>query len=308
MISVALCTYNGERYIRQQLDSILAQTMPVDEIVVHDDRSKDSTCLILESYATKYQQIRIIKNKVNVGHRMNFEKALIECQGDYIFFSDQDDIWETNKVEISVAYLNRTGMYGVYTDGQLIDQNGNRLNETIFSRLKLLPYIDCHLLDKYEFEIICLNGNHVTGATLAITKAAKNLVLPFRTSKYILHDMWIAVKLSSINKFGFINQPLISYRLHTGQECGLDIDPNNTLIDCFLGNGQYDKLLILRKHTYGLIYFCKFDRKERKRIFDLYKQLYYKCLNKKNFVIATLRFLYIELFVFVKYRTGFRIR
>ena len=128
MISVALCTYNGEKYISQQLDSIFSQSMPVDEVVICDDYSEDATCNILEFYAARYPQIRLIKNEINLGFRKNFEKALTECQGDFIFFSDQDDIWDKDKVWICVSYLKETGKYGVYTNGLLIDHNGAYLN------------------------------------------------------------------------------------------------------------------------------------------------------------------------------------
>jgi glycosyltransferase involved in cell wall biosynthesis len=80
MISVALCTYNGEKYIRQQLDSILTQTMPVDEIVIHDDCSTDSTYEILTDYASRYPRIFVRKNSANIGFLKNFENTLAECQ------------------------------------------------------------------------------------------------------------------------------------------------------------------------------------------------------------------------------------
>ena len=203
MISVALCTFNGENYISQQLDSIFNQSMPVDEVVIFDDCSKDSTFAILKSFAAKYSQIRLFKNNNNIGFRMNFEKALAESKGDYIFFSDQDDIWAKDKVAITVDYLHKTGMYGVFSDGKLIDGNGKDLKHTLFSIQKLAPYIKSGLLNKYTFEVLCLKGNFVTGATLAITKAAKEYILPFRTSKYVLHDNWIALKLSAQHKLGY---------------------------------------------------------------------------------------------------------
>ena len=131
MISVALCSYNGEKYIRQQLDSILTQTMPVDEIVIHDDCSTDSTYEILSDYASRYPRIFVRKNNANIGFLKNFENALAECQGDYIFFADQDDIWMKDKVALTVDFLKETGKYGVFSNGQLIDENGNIINQTL---------------------------------------------------------------------------------------------------------------------------------------------------------------------------------
>lgn len=308
MISVVLCTYNGERYIREELDSIISQTLSVDEIIIRDDCSEDSTCVILDEYASRYPIIDFKRNSSNLGFVKNFENSLNECQGDFIFFADQDDIWDVDKVKTCVKYLEKSGMYGVYTDGKLIDEYGKPLGETIFSRIKLNPYIENHILPNYEFEITCLNGNHVTGATLAIIKTAKNLLIPFRTTKYLLHDMWIASKLSSINKLGRIDMPLISYRLHTGQGCGLNMDNNNDiLIGCFQKKGTYENLLKLRYRTIAPIYYFKLGRKERRRIYCLYKSLFMDCLKGGVDLMVMWRFCIMELILFIKTRTGFRI-
>ena len=309
MISVALCTYNGEKYIRQQLDSILFQTIQVDEIVIHDDCSTDSTYEILSDYASRYPQILVRKNNQNIGFRKNFENVLKECQGDYLFFSDQDDVWAKDKVEMTIDYLKTSGMYGVFSDGQLIDENGNNINNTLFSVQKLAPYIKAGLLDKYTFEILCLKGNFVTGAALAITKSAKEYVFPFRTSKHLLHDMWIALKLSELCKLGYIEKPLISYRIHLGQECGLNLeDAKDPLLDCFTGKGDCGYLLKRRRSAAVVFFFCKFGCKERKRLFRTYYYIYSNCvkhsLSKTKYCFL---FLLNEIYSFANSIIGFRI-
>ena len=307
MISVALCTYNGEKYIRQQLDSILNQTMPVDEIVVHDDCSIDSTNSILEDYSKRFPQIKYTRNSYNHGFVKNFEEALNECQGDFIFFSDQDDLWMKDKVEISVQYLIESGMYGVFSDGLLIDHNNCNTGETLFSKLQLPLLIKEGLLDKFDFEILCLNGNYVTGATLAIVKEAKQLVLPF-PFKYVYHDMWIALRLSSIRKLGRIDQPLISYRIHNDQECGLEGVPKNkeSLLKCFHGYGNLNFLIHERRFSVYSIYYCKLKKAARKRIFSVYNELYWKNVKKKCSIKAIMSFFLTEVIVFVKTKTGIR--
>ena len=222
MISVALCTYNGGKYLKQQIDSILSQTMPVDEIVIRDDGSKDSTCAILERYASQFPQINYKRNSTNLGYLRIFESALSACRGDYIFFSDQDDIWFENKVKETINSFKTTNKLGYFSDAVIINELGEKTNQTLFSILRLYPFISNKLLDRYAFEILCLSGNFVTGATLAISREALKELIPFRTSKYILHDMWIALKLSSNNNLGYINKPLMSYRFHSSQECGLN--------------------------------------------------------------------------------------
>lgn len=311
MISVALCTYNGERYIKEQLDSIFSQSISVDEVVICDDCSTDSTCTILDEYVLRYSQIRLIKNGKNIGFRKNFEKALVECRGDYIFFSDQDDIWAKDKVAITVDYLHKTGMYGVFSNGKLIDGKGKDLNHTLFSIQQLAPYLKNGLLDKYTFEILCLKGNFVTGAALAITKAAKDFVLPFRTSKYVLHDNWIALKLSAQHKLGYIEKPLIFYRIHPRQECGLnllDSKKRDFLLDSFVGKGDCKKLLLFRRGTAVIIFYCKFGSSEKKMLNRTYRNLYSNNLKTSSNKIKHKVLYYInELYVRTNSRFGFRV-
>lgn len=313
MISVALCTYNGERYIRQQLDSILAQTMPVDEIVVHDDRSTDSTYEILSYYASQYSQIKLIRNTQNIGYKKNFEVALRECCGDYIFFSDQDDIWAKDKVAESVEYLRTTGMYGAFTDAQLIDQNGDNMGITLFSHQQLWSYIENDLLQKYLFELLCLRSNFVTGATLVITKTAKELVLPYRTAQIIAHDGWIALKLSSLGKLGYISKTLMSYRIHPKQQAGLDFSSlkgRDQLIDCFLTDGNVKNLFQMRRATASIIHVCDFGSKEKSKLFHTYRMLFERCqVGKTRSILVEykLKFFFMELFVFLRSKLGFRL-
>ena len=95
-----MCTYNGEKYIKEQLESILNQTIAIDEIIICDDGSNDKTIQIIEEIQLEYpNKISLYKNQVNLGSNKNFEKAITICSGDYIFLSDQDDIWKNNKVE-----------------------------------------------------------------------------------------------------------------------------------------------------------------------------------------------------------------
>lgn len=308
MISVALCTYNGERYIRQQLDSILNQSMPVDEIVIHDDCSTDSTYEIISDYALRYPQITVWQNNSNLGFKKNFENALIACQGDYVFFSDQDDIWLDDKVAVTVDYLKTSGKYGVFSDGKLMDKDGIEMGTSLFDIKKLSPYVHAGLLNRYVFELLCLKDNFVTGATLAITKAAKELVIPFRTSKYIYHDMWIALRLSSMDKFGFIDRPLINYRIHKGQECGFQLNNLNqtdVLLDCFSGKGNYQDLLSMRLGAVLRVFQCKLDRHSSRKLYSTYRQLFKKCLpdSRLNFQ-AELLFFVTEMSAYLRTRFG----
>lgn len=104
-VSVVMCTYNGERYVREQLDSIVAQTYPVAEIIIQDDCSTDSTPAICREYAARYPAIRFYQNERNVGFNLNFRRAAMRAKGDYVAFSDQDDVWMAHKIERQVAAI-----------------------------------------------------------------------------------------------------------------------------------------------------------------------------------------------------------
>src|SRR5690554_1467232 len=105
MISIALASYNGEKYIKEQLDSILNQTIQDFEIVVCDDASTDNTWEILQQYEAKDKRFKIFRNEQNLGFKKNFEKAISHCKGEYIALSDQDDIWIENHLELLFNHI-----------------------------------------------------------------------------------------------------------------------------------------------------------------------------------------------------------
>lgn len=220
-ISVALCTYNGEKFIKEQLESIVRQTTIIDEIIICDDRSNDKTMQIIEEFQSKFpDKLYIYENKVNLGSNKNFEKAISICSGDYIFLSDQDDIWENDKVEKTVKCFEEDQLLeGVFSNANLIDANG-----TIFTNNTLWDsafFLEEQLQKKIDlFCLIKSKKNMVTGATLCFKKEIKELILPIPLSNIIFHDQWIAIILSSRKKLGYITDKLISYRIHAGQQIG----------------------------------------------------------------------------------------
>src|ERR1700742_869803 len=102
LVSIALCTYNGERFLSKQLDSLLSQTYINIEIIIVDDGSHDNTWNILIDYAQKNKRLQISQNARNLGHTCNFERAIKLCNGDYIAIADQDDIWESDKIKTMI--------------------------------------------------------------------------------------------------------------------------------------------------------------------------------------------------------------
>ena len=220
-VSVALCTYNGEKYLKQQVDSILNQSGNFDiEIIVCDDLSSDKTIEILNDYKLKFPNIfHIFINENNLGSTKNFEKAISICDGDYIFLSDQDDIWHKDKISKTIEKFDKSAnIYGVFTNANLIDGLGNKYSDS-----KLWDnvfFLEDKLVKPIDFvDLILRNGNIVTGATLCIKNEVKNFIFPFAND--VLHDEWIATVLALKNEIDYLNEDLISYRIHENQQVGL---------------------------------------------------------------------------------------
>ena len=220
-ISVAIATYNGEKYLKKQLDSILKQdSIKVYEIVVCDDISTDKTNEILEHYSHLYPNVfKVHKNNINLGSTKNFEKAISLCKGDFIFLADQDDIWKNDKIKKTLdIFENNKTAEGVFSNADIIDDNDKLIHtitiwDSVFFFEKELPKpIDF-------FDIISKNGNVVTGATLCIKKSVKDFIFPF--SEDMLHDVWIASYLALKNTLYYSTENLISYRLHKNQQVGM---------------------------------------------------------------------------------------
>lgn len=134
LISIALCTYNGEKYLAEQLDSIVNQTYKNIEVIAVDDCSTDHTLSILQEFATKDSRVKIYSNEVNRGYSKNFEYAISLCNGDYIAVSDQDDIWVPDKLELLSHKIRINDDLLIHSNSLLVDENGKSLNKTSFDK------------------------------------------------------------------------------------------------------------------------------------------------------------------------------
>lgn len=218
--SVALCTYNGEKFLKQQINSILDQTLMVDEIVVCDDGSTDKTLEILEEYKKQFPNIfKIHINSQNLRSVKNFEKAISLCTNDIIFLCDQDDAWAKEKVENYILFFKKnTHINAVCSNGYGMDEKENILDvitvwDIIAEQKKKNPKLD-------YFEIINFIGNFATGASMALRKNFVSECLPFPELKDFHHDEWIALVAAYKNSFEFFPQKFFYYRQHEGQQVG----------------------------------------------------------------------------------------
>jgi glycosyltransferase involved in cell wall biosynthesis len=219
--SVAMCTYNGEKFIKNQLESILNQSMVIDEIVICDDGSNDKTIAIIEQIRFENpNKISLYQNPINLRSNKNFEKAISLCNGDYIFLSDQDDIWKKNKVEKIIHYFTKNkSAEAVFSNAELINDNNKKFNNNnLWNSIGFMENQLSKPIDLYQH--IKFKSNTVTGATLCIKKEIKPLILPIPDVPKFHHDEWIAIIIASRKKLEYITDELISYRLHTGQQIG----------------------------------------------------------------------------------------
>ena len=220
-ISVAMCTYDGERFLREQLASIAAQERAPDELVVCDDRSRDRSVEIVEEFARRAPfPVRLHVNEENLGSTKNFERAVGLCAGELIALSDQDDVWLPSKLgRIEERFRAEPGAGLVFTDAEVVDEHlrplGYRLWESVgFDAAHQRLVRGGRALD------VLLPGWTVTGATLAFRSAYKNLVLEIPDDLALIHDGWIALMIASVAEVSFIEEPLVKYRQHSRQQIG----------------------------------------------------------------------------------------
>lgn len=218
--SVALCTYNGEKFLKEQLDSILSQKIAVDEIVICDDASTDGTISILKDYESKFPGLfHIFINSENLGYVQNFEKALSLCKGDVIFLCDQDDVWNQDKVGIIGQYFTDNPEIGLVAhDVELTDSSSG--NQT-FWEMKKFETREKELSSDELLEYILVTGNVFPGMSLAIRKKILADYLPLKkVDSIIIHDYEMIIKALRDEKFEIINNVLGTYRQHDAQSIG----------------------------------------------------------------------------------------
>lgn len=201
MISVCIATYNGEKYFRQQLESILSQLSADDEVIISDDGSKDGTLALIESFHDP--RVRVYKNEGKHGFVGNFNNAFQHVNGDYIFLSDQDDVWMPNKVDTVMKYL-LNGVDLVTHNAQFIDRDGKDLGSDYFS----------HLHNKTDFWANFWKTRFL-GCCMCFSRKVLDKCLPM-PPEVKGHDFWIGMMALKHFNVKFIDDKLLCYRRHGG--------------------------------------------------------------------------------------------
>jgi glycosyltransferase involved in cell wall biosynthesis len=204
LVSVAMATYNGAAWLPLQLQSILDQSYPNIELVVVDDASTDTTRSVLEEWREKDNRIKLFYNEKNTGYRSAFYRAISECKGEYILFSDQDDIWMPHKIRILLGAIGDNLL--VFSDSALVYENGLEMNKKLSDTVNMLqpglPSVN------RGFVI----GNCVWGHTILFDRSLLSYTSVVENDQP--HDWWFAVVSSALNKISFCPEVLNHYRQH----------------------------------------------------------------------------------------------
>lgn len=217
-VSVAMCTYNGRRFLNQQLQSLLDQTVQPDELVVCDDVSSDDSVAVLESFAARAPfAVRIIRNPQNLGYIRNFEQAIAHCTGDLVFLCDQDDVWDPRKIETLCDVFVAEPEVGlvlhdfvrVNADGGPYDFPEERYGERQLLGAELPDEVRTHGIRTFMLPA----PRAWCGCMMAFRREWSSVLLPIYPGKG--HDDWILKLLGPLTVVRFVGEPLIQYRMHS---------------------------------------------------------------------------------------------
>lgn len=248
-ISVAMTTYNGEKYIRGQIESLMKQSRLPDEIIISDDASNDNTIDIVSAVFNEYQyqNYKILKNKTNLGYKKNFYQSIANTNGDIIFLCDQDDLWLEDKIEVFEKLFLDNGM--------ALSINGSFV--LIDAEDKILDYI-CHRgfvnndllkghypekqITKVSYDTV-LRYNISPGCTMAFRREIKDIFLEGSTHE-LPHDWEINLLAAMKGGLFFYNSPVIQYRIHEKNTLGMNTDDSISQFE-FKDNIDFRKAAIM---------------------------------------------------------------
>ncbi len=219
LVAIVMATYNGERFLKDQIESILHQTYSNWVLYIGDDGSTDSTKAIIDQYTGKYVNIKETNcNELNIGAKRRFITLLESVKADYYMFSDQDDVWLDNKIELSLKKIKEEEAVCpkipivVHTDLIVVDERLNHIHESFWKRSKINPDI----LTSFNYLGVC---NCATGCTMLFNNYAKEISLPM-PDVAPMHDWWVTINSAKKGKLVSIATPTILYRQHFSNVVG----------------------------------------------------------------------------------------
>jgi glycosyltransferase involved in cell wall biosynthesis len=226
-ISVALCTHNGERFVREQLASIFGQTVLPNELVISDDASHDATLSIVADVVAAHEadrgstavDVRVLRNPVALGVVGNFEAAINACSGDLIVLSDQDDIWLPDRLEKAVGRFGDDELLLLFGDAELVDSTGRDLGAGLFQSLGIGANTIARVHGHHAFDVL-MHRNIATGATTILRRSLVALAFPIPDGW--IHDEWLAMVAAATGSVDLTEDRLVRYRQHDANVVGAE--------------------------------------------------------------------------------------
>lgn len=215
-IDILLATYNGEKYIKEQIDSILNQTYSNFRLLISDDCSQDGTRKILEEYQKKDNRIILFYQEKNLGYVKNFEFLLTKVKNNIYALSDQDDVWNKEKIEKYINKMYEDNSDLVFGDLEIVDEN----LDTIYNSFNRFMKLNKKIIKAKGHNKMYLH-NCVTGCTIVAKNKFMDKILPIpNETKSLLHDHWISLIISIYGKTSYIEKTYIKYRQHEKNQIG----------------------------------------------------------------------------------------
>jgi glycosyltransferase involved in cell wall biosynthesis len=263
LLSIALCTYNGARYLPTQLESLLLQTRPADEIIISDDCSTDETWVLLEAFKANYPgAVRLLKNDTNLGYGENFKQAILQCSGQYIFPCDQDDSWYPHKIETFLkSWEKQPTAMGWFCNADITNPGESQTSLSIWDVVYGSVNLPAETTPQQYFPMLVMNHSFILGATMAITREAahKAFAHPW-VNGFHFHDYHLALHLSLFNRLQPLPRCLQLWKQHGEQQTGAAgylakkqdiLIARKAWLEGWHGNG--DELEICRYWAFGLM-------------------------------------------------------
>ena len=260
-IDILLATYNGSKYLHEQLDSILSQSYGNINVIIRDDGSSDNTVMIIKEYEQKDNRVKLLNDNLgNLGFVRNFEELMKNSTSEYLMFSDQDDIWYNNKVETSYKRIKAIEEKNGKSCPILVHTNSKIMNYE--TRTKSLFISDCAKNSSFENSFF---NFFVQGSTMLINGSLKREALPFSKEVY-LHDRYLHLIAEFIGIRSYIDVPTMDYRQHSNNEIGSSVNVIDKIKNKRYFNLKDRELLIFLDNTYS----AKLDEIKKEKM-DAYK-------------------------------------
>jgi glycosyltransferase involved in cell wall biosynthesis len=288
LISIVIATYNGEKYLHEQLDSLFSQTYKNVEIIAIDDCSSDSSVSILNEYASRHSNMKVFVNEKNLKHIKTFERGILLGQGKYISLCDQDDIWDNRKIEFVLAEM-KEGVSMAYCDSLFVDGTGVSMNKKIS---------DIKNLTSYDNVLPFIIGNTVSGHASIFEKTLALSAMPF--PEHIIHDWWLAFVAALCGKIVFVNLPLVKYRQHEKSVIGA------VKVKGRVKKKTLDENKLIRERIKSFYEKCPSSKKTEKEILMRLQKSYSSFSLSNNFLRSKIFFCFQKELLATKNRSPFK--